>query len=130
MAKKKSKKKEGKKKDISKKKIKKLDLIKKKLKKKASKKKGTKKKDTKKKPKKHKSREKQHEQILLTVTADQPKAQNRKVEDHSSNYNVSDAIKQLRSIKSIDELMAFTKGEKRLTIIKVIPAAKNRLNKV
>jgi len=102
MAKKKSKKKDGNKKDIEKKKIKKQDLIKKKLKKKASKKKKAVKK----------------------------KAQKNKIEDHSSNYNVSDATKKLRSLKSIDELLEFTKGEQRLTIAKVIPAAKNRLKKV
>ena len=38
-----------------------------------------------------------------------------------------DAIKKLRTLKSKDELLSFTKGEKRLTVTKVIPAAMNRL---
>ena len=49
--------------------------------------------------------------------------------DHSSNYNVMDAIKKLKSIKSTGELLAFTNREKRLTITKAIPAAKARLEK-
>jgi len=52
-----------------------------------------------------------------------------KAQEHSSKYNVSVAVKKLRSIKSVDELLAFTKGEKRVTIRKVIPAAKRRLEK-
>jgi len=47
--------------------------------------------------------------------------------DHSSNYNVQDAIKKLRAIKSKDEFMSFIKGEKRLTVTRVIPAALNKL---
>lgn len=47
--------------------------------------------------------------------------------DHSSNYNVKEAIAKLRAIKDKDELMAFIKGEKRVTVTKVIPAAMNRL---
>jgi hypothetical protein len=47
--------------------------------------------------------------------------------DHSSNYKVFEAIAKIRTIKDRDELMAFIKGEKRLTITKVIPAALNKL---
>ncbi len=47
--------------------------------------------------------------------------------DHSSNYKVNEAIAKLRTIKKRDELMAFIKGEKRVTVTKVIPAAMNRL---
>ena len=97
MAKKKSKKKDEKKK-VSKKKLLKLKLIKKKAsKKKDSKKKVSKKKDSKKKA------------------------------DHSSNYNAPLAVKKLRTLKTKEKLLAFTKGEKRLTVTKVIPAAMKRL---
>ena len=47
--------------------------------------------------------------------------------DHSSNYKVFEAIAKIRAIKNRDELLAFIKGEKRLTITKVIPAALNKL---
>ena len=65
----------------------------------------------------------------LSSTKVQPEAQKSKLADHSSNYNVTDAVKKLRSLKSPDELLAFTKGEKRLSIKRVIPAAINRLKK-
>ena len=102
MAKKKSKKKDKKKKD-GKKKLLKLKLIKKK----ASKKKDSKKKDSKKK--------------------DSKKKDSKKQADHSSNYNAPLAVKKLRTLKSKEELISFTKGEKRLTVSKVIPAAMKRL---
>ena len=47
--------------------------------------------------------------------------------DNSSKYNVKEAIAKLRAIKDKDELMAFIKGEKRVTVTKVIPAALNKL---
>ncbi len=47
--------------------------------------------------------------------------------DHSSNYKVFEAIAKIRAIKNRDELLAFIKGEKRVTITKVIPAALNKL---
>ena len=97
MAKKKSKKKDEKKKD-GKKKLLKLKLIKKK----DSKKKDSKKKDSKKK-------------------------NSKKTADHSSNYNAPLAVKKLRTLKTKEELLSFTKGEKRLTVKKVIPAAMKRL---
>ena len=103
MAKKKSKKKDKKKKD-GKKKLLKLKL----LKKKESKKKNSKKKkDSKKKVSKKKD--------------------SKKTADHSSNYNAPLAVKKLRTLKTKEELLAFTKGEKRLTVTKVIPAAMKRL---
>ena len=112
MAKKKSKKKEDKKKDSKKKKLLKLKLKKKNSKKKADKKKVAKKKDTKKK---------------ATVPAVTPKAPVVKKADHSSKYNVKESIAKLRSLKTREELLAFTKGEKRVTVTKVIPAALNRI---
>ena len=102
MAKKKSKKKDEKKKD-GKKKLLKLKLIKKK----DSKKKDSKKKDSKKK--------------------DSKKKNSKKTADHSSNYNAPLAVKKLRTLKTKEELLSFTKGEKRLTVKKVIPAAMKRL---
>ncbi|RLD93123.1 MAG: hypothetical protein DRJ29_09745, partial [Bacteroidetes bacterium] len=47
--------------------------------------------------------------------------------DHSSNYKVFEAIAKVRAIKNRDELLVFIKGEKRVTITKVIPAALNKL---
>ncbi len=106
MAKKKSKKKkDGKKKDS----IKKVSKKKVAKKKKDSKKKTSKKKD----PKKKKP-----------VAAKDPVIKN---EDHSSNYNVVEAVKKLRSLKSKADLISFTKGETRLTVTKAIPAVMNRL---
>ena len=103
MAKKKSIKKDKKKKD-GKKKLLKLKL----LKKKESKKKNSKKKkDSKKKVSKKKD--------------------SKKTADHSSNYNAPLAVKKLRTLKTKEELLSFTKGEKRLTVTKVIPAAMKRL---
>ena len=133
MAKKKSKKKDNKKKDI-KKKLKKKVSKKKDLKKKYSKKKSTKKKDPKKKdPKKKEDKKisegKPDEQIPISVTVDQPKAKSPIVSDHSSNYNVSNAVKKLRSLKSVDKVLLFTKGDKRLTVTNAILATKNRLKK-
>jgi len=102
MAKKKSKKKDERKKD-SKKKLLKLKL----LKKKNSKKKDSRKKDSKKK--------------------DSKKKDSKKKADYSSNYNAPLAVKKLRTLKTKEELLSFTKGEKRLTVTKVIPAAMKRL---
>ncbi len=102
MAKKKSKKKDEKKK-VGKKKLLKLKL----LKKKNSKKKDSKKKDSKKK--------------------DSKKKGSKKKADHSTNYNAPLAVKKLRTLKTKEELLSFTKGEKRLTVTKVIPAAMKRL---
>lgn len=49
--------------------------------------------------------------------------------DHSSNYNVGEAVKILRSLKNSKEVDIFTKGEKRLTITRVIPGVKRRLSR-
>ena len=50
-----------------------------------------------------------------------------KKSDHSSNYNAKEAVEKLRSQKSKAGLLAFTKGETRVTVTKAIPAAMNRL---
>jgi len=42
---------------------------------------------------------------------------------------VHEAIAKIRAIKNREELMAFIKGEKRVTITKMIPAAMNKLNR-
>ena len=119
MAKKKSKKKEDKKKEGKKK------LLKLKLKKKKEKKKKEKKK---KKPGKKLPLAKVQPEIRSTSA---PKAAPNKPiaikTDHSSNYNAKEAVKKLRTFKTKDELLSFTKGEKRLTVKKVIPAAMKRL---
>ena len=47
--------------------------------------------------------------------------------DHSSNYNVREALKKLRTKKTREELLGFVKGETRVTVTKVIPARLNRL---
>jgi hypothetical protein len=118
-----------KKKDNKKKESKKKDAKKKESKKKESKKKDTKKKDTKKKPKAKPAVVEIAEKKPLVPAAVQPKTPVIKHVDHSSNYNVTEAIKKLKSIKSTEELLAFTHGEKRITITKAIPAAKQRLAK-
>jgi hypothetical protein len=153
MAKKKSKKKDNKKKD-SKKKILKLKLRKKKdNKKKDKKKKDARKKDVKKKDLKKKEAKKEPKAKPAVVQVEEkkpvppaavapktpvakpkapvvkPKTPEIKNVDHSSNYNVLEAIKKLKAIKSTEELLAFTNGEKRQTITKAIPAAKARLEK-
>ena len=104
MAKKKDKKKKIKKTDY-KKKFKKLKVKYKKLKAKVTTK-----------PKKEKSKKKV-KKVKNTFT------------DHSSNYNVDDAVKKLRSLKNIDQVNAFTKGEKRVTVKRAIKSAMNRLTK-
>jgi hypothetical protein len=93
-------KKKSKKKD-EKKKVGKKKLLK------LNKKKGSKKKDSKKKGSKKKD--------------------SKKKADHSSNYNVRLALKKIRTLKTKEELLQFTEGEKRLTITKIIPVAIKRL---
>ena len=134
MAKKKSKKKEDKKKE-GKKKLLKLKLNKKK----DSKKKDCKRKEKKKKEKKKKEKKKKKPGKKLPLAEVQPEirstsapksASNKPISiktDHSSNYNAPLAVKKLRTLKTKEELLQFTKGEKRLTITKVIPAAMKRL---
>jgi hypothetical protein len=58
---------------------------------------------------------------------DSKKKDSKKKADHSSNYNAPLAVKKLRTLKTKEKLLAFTKGEKRLTVTKVIPAAMKRL---
>jgi len=104
MAKKKDKKKKLKKPDY-KKKFKKLKVKYKKLKAKLEKK-----------PKKEKSKKKV-KKAKNTFT------------DHSSNYNVDDAVKKLRSLKNNDQVSEFTKNEKRVTVTRAIKSVLNRLAK-
>ncbi len=136
MAKKKATKKEPKKK-VAKKKATKKELKKKEAKKKVTRK-ELKKKEAKKKKSKKKSSKKKLKQVQpssgaavkpSSAAAVKPKAPASKITDHSSSYKVTDAIKKLRSLKTPEELLAFTKGEKRLTVKKVIPAAMKRLKR-
>ncbi len=110
-----------KKKDVKKKDIKK-ELKKKKLKKKESKKKDIRKKKTKKKDARKKGK------ILKAkvVKSDKPKKQAISYTDHSSNYNVREAVKELRSLTSPEQVQIFTKGEERLTVTRSIPAVIKR----
>jgi hypothetical protein len=122
MAKKKAKKKDIKKKDLKKKdkkkkSQKKKDLKKKDLKKKLGKKKS-KKKDSIKKTSKKKISQSKESVVKKTETAASPIVLN----DHSSNYNVREANKMLRALKSPEEIRAFTKGETRLTVNRVVTA--------
>lgn len=48
--------------------------------------------------------------------------------DHSSNYNVQNAVSKLKSLKSLEEVNAFTKGEERLTVTRTIPAVLKRFD--
>ena len=122
MARKKNKKKNSKKKDLKKKELKKKAAIKKELKKKKIKKRETKKKYTKNK----KIKKKKKALKIKPVKADKPKIPSDSSADHSSNYNVRDAIAKLRSLKSLEQVKVFTKGETRITITRSIPAVMNR----
>ena len=93
-------------------------------KKKDSKKKDSKKKDSKKKNSKKKNPKKKKPKKKKPVAPKDPVIKN---EDHSSNYNVIEAVRKLRSLKSKADLILFTKGETRLTVTKAIPAVMNRL---
>lgn len=139
----------GKKKGSKKKDPKKKDSKKKDSKKKDSKKKDSKKKDSKKKKKAvvpaqgtAMTPEKKPAPLLKTVSKPKPATKRtaapkqaaaskpgRGAADRSSNYKVHEAIAKLRSMKTEEELMAFIKGEKRVTVTKVIPAKLNRLKK-
>lgn len=124
MAKKKGKKK-GKKKDLKKKNLKKKDISKKnskkkKIKKESSKKKEPKNKVLKKKDKLPKPEKLSKEKPINTVSS---------FNDHSSNYNVRNAIIKLKSLQNSEQIRVFTKGEKRLTIIRAIPISLRHLEK-
>lgn len=114
MARKKNKKKNSKKKDLKKKELKKKAATKKELKKK------------KKSSKNKKLRKKNNALKIKPVKADKPKIPSDSSADHSSNYNVRDAIAKLRSLKSLEQVKVFTKGETRITITRSIPAVMNR----
>ena len=113
------------KKGKKKKDVKKKD-IKKELKKKKSKKKETKKKKLKKKTIKKDAKKKSKILKAKVVKADKPKKQAISYTDHSSNYNVREAVKKLRSLTSPEQVQIFTKGEERLTVTRSIPAVMKR----
>jgi hypothetical protein len=115
MAKKKTKKKSLKKKDTKKK-----DKRKKEEKKKSLKKKTLKKKDKKKKPGRKKDQGKKKKEIPAMSSSPA-------FGDHSSNYNVRDALKKLRSLERLEEVQAFTRGEERRTLTRAIPGVMRRL---
>ena len=135
MAKKKSNKKQkDKKKKSGKKKLLKLKLKKKKD---AGKKEG-KLKEGKKKAEKKKAekKEKKKETSVVHKSIPSPKVEEKgsiqkapavKKVDHSKDYNAPEAVRKLRMLKSKEALLAFTKGEKRVTVTRIIPAALNRL---
>ena len=131
-------KKKGKKKDPGKKKAKKKNNKKKNLKKKDSAKKGRKKEFKKKQSEKKKSGKKRNDnkrdkkkevqrQDPLVSTAppkiEKPKSSAAVTSAKSSDYNVRDALKKLKTLKSQEQVQAFTKGEKRVTITRAISPA-------
>ena len=123
MAKKKNKKKKDNKAKSKKKKI---------LKKKDSKKKILKKKKAEKKAlnKKKKSAPKKEKSLKTKLPKQVSPAPVAKVSsDHSSNYNVRDAVVKLRAMQNPDHVRVFTKGETRLTIIKALSPVISRLEK-
>ena len=123
MAKKKNKKKEKKKKDPKKKN---KGLKGKGQKKKETKKKALKKKDSKKKKKKAAKKKSGQKKIQAVNTPAQRLEETTRAPDehwdHSSNYNVREAIKKLRTLKSPEEVNHFTKGETRISVNRVVPA--------
>jgi hypothetical protein len=113
------------KKDLKKKKTKKKDKKKKLLKKKVLKKKDNKRKDSKKKARNKKAQ-----------AFDKPEKKSRtqpgsrvRFSDHSSNYNVRNAISLLRSLSDPEDVKIFTNGETRVSITKAITPVLNRLEK-
>ncbi len=139
MAKKKSKKKDKDSKKSEKKKLLKLKLKrekstgkkKKEGKKKAEKKKAEKKKDGKKEKKKKEGKKKGklvEETVILDsaeriATEPEPEL----ISDTSQDYNAQNALVKMRSLKTREEILAFTKGEKRVTVTRSIQAAMNRI---
>jgi hypothetical protein len=137
MAKKKDKKKKLKKQNAKKKALKKKELKKKELKKKELKKKESRKKELKKKKqskKELKKKLKKKKAVKKAETAPKKNAISNEsktaavITDNSSNYNVRDALARLKSLKSQDEVKAFTQGEERLTITKAVTVALRRVN--
>ena len=53
-----------------------------------------------------------------------------KFNDSSAHHNVRIAIRKLRALKSLNEINAFVKGEKRVTITRIIPGVINRIKRV
>ena len=138
MAKKKAEKKNKKQKENRAKNNKKKNLKKKDLKKKNLKKKESKKKDQKKKTLSEKKKKKEIKKNKVSSKREKsaktdfpekviPIPAPKFLADHSSNYNVRDAAIKLRSLQTTEDVQAFTKGEKRLSITRIIPAAIRRL---
>ena len=124
---------------MAKKKTKKKKLKKKGSEKKDSKKKDLRKKDLKKKDKKDKLKKVKKQKAKtgkLSKTGKQPitekqgksGAPEKTFTDQSSNHNVQKAVIILKSLKSPEEVNIFTKGEKRLTVTRVIPAVLKRFD--
>ena len=127
MAKKKSKKKDPGKKEEKEKKLKKKASGKKK---KSGKKKGSKKELKKKKqaPVKAVAASPVKADPVKVESPGKKKAQAVSPADQSSNYNVRDAVSKLKQLKGLEEVAAFTKGEKRVTVTRAIQAVKSRLS--
>ena len=138
MAKKKGKKKDSGKKDIKKKGKKKKLLKLKGKKKQEAKKQGIETKDKKKKKSQKKAPAKKLSKKNISRKKDQ--AVKKSVEkvrktvppegsfsDLSSNYNVRNALTILRTLKSPEEVQAFTRNEKRLTISRAVPGVLRKL---
>lgn len=132
MAKKKNKKKTAKKKDLKKKEKKKglKKLLKKKDQKKEKKEKREKRKKKDKKIKK-KAVPQKAEKLKKPVKKEVETQKSPAVEtqpvipatgSHSSDYNVREANKIMRTLKSKEKVLDFVKGEERLTVTRVIPA--------
>lgn len=128
MAKKKSEKKSRKKKVLKKKDSKKKDNKNKESKKKDPNKKkniigkkGKKHNKVKKESKKKKVIQKKEKSRKKTIA--EPPVQvpvQKVVSDHSSDYNVRDAVTRLRTLDNLESVRAFTDGEKRMTVIKAL----------
>jgi hypothetical protein len=101
-----------------------------------------KKKDKKKKIKKtdykakYKKLKVKYKKLKAKLTAKPKKEKSKKVKeakntltDHSSNYNVKDAVKKIRSLKNANQVSEFIKSEKRVTVTRTIKGVLNRLAK-
>ena len=119
--------------------IKKKDSKKKELKKTASKKakksssKKTKKKSSDKKSKAS-SKKKPKAKKVKAVETTKPKtvvkgAESAASTEKSINFNATVAVQKIRTLKTIEALKTFTRGEKRVTVKRAIQPAINRLNR-
>ena len=129
-------KKKSKKKDLKKKESKKKDLRKKKQQEKNLKNKEAKKKDQKKAGKKAlKKKALKKKGIKAEAPAGEkvrkaiqkPIPEKKEGADLSSNHNVRNAVAKLRSLKTSEEVNAFTLGEERATVVKAIAPVQRRV---